>query len=64
MVLDVSGVILAVIIATLAAIVYSMRIMVLMERRIARVELHIEAMANKIVAEEVQIKRVLKKRKK
>ena len=63
MALDVSGITLAVIVATLAAIVYAMRILVLMERRIARVEMHIEAMANKIVSEEVQIKKMLKKRK-
>jgi hypothetical protein len=48
-------VILAIIIGTLAAIVYSLRILVLLERRIARIDKHIEMMAEKIVLEEKQI---------
>ena len=55
MALDLSGVILAIIIGTLAAIVYSLRILVLMERRIARVDVNIERIANKIMKEEVRI---------
>ncbi len=39
--LDVQNLILAVIIGTLAAIVYSLRVLVLMERRIASIETHI-----------------------
>ena len=63
-------VILAIIIGTLAAIVYSLRILVLVERRIARIDKHIEMMAEKIVLEEKQvlqkedvIERQLKKRR-
>jgi hypothetical protein len=57
-------VILAVIIGTLLAIVYSMRLLVLMERRVARMEMHIEKIAEKIVREEYRIERqVAKKRK-
>ena len=57
-------VILAVIIGTLLAIVYSMRLLVLMERRVARMEMHIEKIAEKIVREEYRIeKQVAKKRK-
>jgi hypothetical protein len=52
---DLSTVILAIIIGTLAAIVYSLRILVLMERRIARIDKHIEMMAEKIVLEERQV---------
>ena len=53
---------LAVIIGTLAAIVYSLRILVLMERRIARIEMHIERVVDKIIKEEITIERSMKKR--
>jgi hypothetical protein len=52
---DLQTVILAIIIGTLAAIVYSMRVLILMERRVARIDKHIEMMAEKIVIEEKQI---------
>lgn len=53
---------LAAIVGTLLAIVYSLRILVLMERRVARVESHIEKLAAKILAEEYMIeKKVVKK---
>ena len=55
---------LAIIIGTLAAIVYSLRILVLMERRMARVEKHIEGLATKILAEERLIEKKLKIKKK
>lgn len=48
-------IILAIIVGTLAAIVYSLRILVLLERRIARVDLNIEKIARRIVAEEMKI---------
>ena len=51
-------VILSVIVGTLAAIVYSLRVLVLMERRIARVDINIEKIAKKIVEEEVRIEHV------
>ena len=54
---------LAIIIGTLAAIVYSLRVLVLMERRMARVEMHIENMANKIIKEEYRIEKAVKGRK-
>jgi len=57
-------VILYVIIGVLAAIVYSLRILVLMERRIANMEKHIEKIVNKILKQEIEIKTKLKKRKK
>ena len=53
---------LAVIIGTLAAIVYSLRILVLMERRIARIEMHIERVVDKLVKEEIKIERTIRKR--
>jgi len=48
-------VILAVIIGTLFAIVYSLRILVLMERRISRIDVHIEALVSSVLAEEKKI---------
>ena len=41
---------LAVIIGTLAAIVYSLRILVLMERRVARIEEHMDRMVHKLLS--------------
>jgi hypothetical protein len=64
-------VILAIIIGTLAAIVYSLRILVLMERRIARIDKHIEMLVTgvydeekKIEKEEEEIETLVKKKKK
>ncbi len=57
MALDVTQVTLAIIIGVLAAIVYSLRILVIMERRVARLEMHIERLAEKIITEEVKIER-------
>lgn len=48
-------VILSIIIGTLAAIVYSLRVLVLMERRVGRIESHIESMAGSILKEELKI---------
>ena len=53
---------LAIIIGTLGAIVYSLRILVLMERRVARMEGHMDAIAHKLLKEEFKIERSLRKR--
>lgn len=63
MVLGVQEVTLAIIVGTLAAIVYSLRILVLMERRIARIEMHIENVVGKIMKEELRIEKKLKKKR-
>lgn len=55
---------LAIVVGTLAAIVYSLRVLVLMERRIARIEVHIEKVVDKVMAEELRIEKALKKKKK
>lgn len=55
MVMSLEGVILAIIIGTLAAIVYSLRILVLLERRIARIDYHMERLVNRILKEETLI---------
>lgn len=58
-----SAVILAVIIGTLAAIVYSLRVLILLERRIARIDTHIELMAKSILKDEQEIEAMLTKKK-
>lgn len=61
---DQGTIILAVILGTLAAIVYSLRVLILMERRMARIDKHIEIMAKEILKDEDDIESVLKKKKK
>jgi hypothetical protein len=53
----VDTVILGIIIGTLAAIVYSLRVLILLERRIARMDLNIEALVNRVLQEELKIER-------
>lgn len=55
--LGLSEVILAVIIGTLAAIVYSLRVLILLERRVASMELNIQKMTNKVLKEEKVMER-------
>ena len=63
MVLEVQQVTLAVIVGTLAAIVYSLRVLVLMERRVARIEMHVENVVGKIMREELKIEKTLTRRR-
>lgn len=58
-----AAVILAIIIGTLAALVYSLRVLILLERRIARIDVHIELMAKSILKDEEDIENMLKKHK-
>ena len=62
-VLGISEVTLSIIIGVLAAIVYSLRVLVLMDRKIARVENHIEKIATSILKEEAKIEHMLSKKK-
>ena len=55
---------LAIIVGTLFAIVYCLRVLVLMERRIARIEGHIENVVGRVMKEEIKIERSIKKKKK
>ena len=64
MAVDLSAVILAIIVGTLAAIVYSLRVLVLMERRVARIDQHLEMMVEKVVLEERKIEGMVAKRRK
>lgn len=61
MALSLEGVILAIIIGTLAAIVYSLRILVLLERRIGRIDYHIERLVKRVLKEEELIEAEEKK---
>ncbi len=60
--LELAEVILAVIIGTLAAIVYSLRVLILMERRVASMELNIQRMTARVLKEEAVIQRAIKRR--
>ena len=59
--LTVPEITLAIIIGTLAAIVYSLRVLVSMERRMARIEMHIERVVEKVIKEEIKIEKDLEK---
>lgn len=53
----VETVIMGIIIGTLAAIVYSLRVLILLERRIARMDLNIEALTQRILREEMRLEK-------
>jgi hypothetical protein len=59
-VLSLTEIILAVILATLAAIVYSLRILVLLERRIARMDENLQHIVMKVAKEEFKIEDMLR----
>ncbi len=54
---------LAVIVGTLAAIVYCVRVLILMERRVARIEEHLDNIAHKILSEEHTIEKALRRKR-
>ena len=54
--LDLAQVILAVIIGTLAAIVYSLRVLILLEKRVASMEMNIQRVTSKILAHEAPMR--------
>jgi len=55
-------IVLAVIVGVLFGIVYCMRVLVLMERRVARIEEHIDRIVHKVLQEEIKIERSVKRR--
>ncbi len=61
--LELAEVILAVIIGTLAAIVYSLRVLILLERRVASMESNIQRMTSRVLKEEKTIERLLRSKK-
>jgi hypothetical protein len=55
--MDTLFVVLSIVMGTLFAIVYCLRVLVLMERRVARIEIHIENLATRILSEELKIEK-------
>ena len=56
-------IVLAVIVGVLFGIIYCMRVLVLMERRVARIEAHVDNVAHKILHEEMLIENKLKSKR-
>jgi HAMP domain-containing protein len=56
-------IVLAVIVGVLFGIVYCMRVLVLMERRVARIEEHMDNIMHKVLQEEIKIERGYKRKK-
>ncbi len=56
-------IVLAVIVGVLFGIVYCMRVLVLMERRVARIEEHMDNIMHKVLQEEIRIERGMKRRR-
>jgi hypothetical protein len=54
---------LAVIVGTLAAIVYCVRVLILVERRMARIEEHLDNIAHKILTEEQVIEKAMRRKR-
>ena len=54
---------LAIIVGTLGAIVYSLMVLVLMERRVARIEGHIERVVSSVMKEEIRIEKSIRKKR-
>ena len=60
--LSIEQLMLLIIIATLAAIAYSLRVLVMMERRLERMEGHLAKVTRRILTEEMKIKKIVKRR--
>jgi len=61
---DIQYFILAVILGTLLAIVYSLRVLIMLERRVASMEMNIQKLTQKVLKEEVSIQKAfLRKRR-
>lgn len=61
MALGIQELTLLVIVGTLAAIVYSLRVLVLLERRISKMDENIERLTRKVLSEEVRIENAEKR---
>lgn len=53
----------SIILGVLAAIVYSLRVLILLERRIARMDNNIGVLTKKILAEEIKIEKLITKKR-
>lgn len=61
--LEIQQVILAVIIGTLLAIVYSLRVLILLEKRVASMEMNIQKLTGKVLKEEISIQKALSRKR-
>jgi len=57
--LELAEVILAVIVGTLAAIVYSLRVLIMLERRVASMEQNIQRITSRVLKEEGVIEKMM-----
>ena len=55
--LSVQGATLAIFAGALGAIIYALHILVLLERKMARIDLHIELLVKKVLKEEIKIEK-------
>jgi len=62
MALSIEQVILAIIIGTLLAIVYSLRVLIIIEKRMASVEGNIQRMTSKVLQEETRIEKLVSRK--
>mgnify|MGYP001610025814 CR=1 FL=1 len=62
MALSIEQVILAIIIGTLLAIVYSLRVLIIIEKRMASVEGNIQRMTSKVLQEETRIEKMISRK--
>lgn len=60
---DILRITLAVIIGTLAGIVYSLRVLFLIERRIARIEEHMDKIVHRVLKEEIKIEKLVRRKR-
>ena len=60
--LELTKFILAIIVGWLGAIVYSLRILILLERRVASMEENIQKMTSRVLKEEIKIEKLAKRR--
>ena len=63
MVSNLDSAMISIILGVLAAIVYSLRVLILLERRIARMDNNIGILTKKILAEELKIERIVTKKR-
>lgn len=56
-------IVLAVIVGVLFGIVYCLRVIVLMERRVARIEEHLDNIVHKVLQEETRIEKGFKRKR-
>ncbi len=61
--LGVQEVLVLAVVGTLCAIVYSLRVLILLERRVASMEMNIQKLTGKVLREEINIQRAIKRKR-